>query len=93
MCRIVSYRIVSYLTASHSTVSYGIVSNLIVLYHPPEEDPCFRFRQSVPSAHDLAVQIVQEVSTFAVFSDEVSEVADMEELIELYLEEDVRPKM
>ena len=81
--RIVSYRIVSYLTASYRTVpfrivSYCIVSYCIVLYHPPEEDPCFWFRQSVTSAHDLSVQVIQEVPTFAVFSDDVSEVADME---------------
>ena len=74
-------------------VPYRIVSYIIVLYHPPEEDPCFRFRQSIPSAHDLSVQVIQEVPTFAVFSDEVSEVADMEELIELYLKEDVRSEM
>ena len=80
MCCAVSYRIVSYLTAS-----YRIVLYLIALYHPPEEDPCFWFRQSVTSAHDLSVQVIQEVPTFAVFSDDVSEVADMEELIKLYL--------
>ena len=98
LCRIVSYRIESYRILPHRTVpqrfvSYRIVLYIIVLYHPPEEDPCFWFRQSVTSAHDLSVQVIQEVPTFAVFSDDVSEVADMEELIKLYLKEDVISKM